>query len=276
MSKSEKRIAISDPRKTSTPSLAARFSLFASRFSIFALAFAVPAFAALKTPSSDIKGALVNDLPPPYGLQAVTTNRAVALQWHWQPPEQQPQFTDFGYEVLRGDGAHAVVSQLTYTDLGLDYGHYTYKVRVRGGSKEHGKRVNHVSSWSETVEADVRVACEAAPRVDLQVTPTQKSFDSAPSLRMRLSGRVLSGEGCTLQKVTYHVDAETGLSHTGNLIVDSQGRFNDVVDAIGPEDEVPSGETSFTVTVSAANEAGPATSNAYTLTMQQQNKFAPQ
>jgi hypothetical protein len=240
------------------------------------LILGTPLFGALKAPAKEIQGALVNDLPAPYNLQAITTNRAVALQWNWQPPEQQPLFTDFGYEILRQDGAHFVVSSGSYADLDLNYGHYSYKVRVRGGSKEHGKRVNHVSSWSESVDADVHVACPAAPRIELKVEPTQRTYNSIPSLRMHLTGRIPPIEGCTLKSPTYHIDAETGLSHSGTVIVDSQGRFDDFADAVGPEDEAPAGETTFTVTVSAENEAGPSTSNAYSVGVHLQNKFAPQ
>jgi len=249
------------------------------RFFYWTLAFSLGgplAFAALKPPAKEIKGPLVNDLPAPFNLQALVKNRAVALQWRWRPPEEQPLFTDFGYEVLRQDGAHFVVSNTSYADLDLDSGTYVYKVRVRGGAKEQGRRVNHVSSWSESVEAVVQAACEAAPRIELKVEPTQRVYQSVPSLRMHLSGRVLSAPGCQLKPAAYHIDAETGASHTGALAVDRDGRFDEFVDALGPEDEAPAGETSFTVTVTAENEAGPATSNAYSIAVQLQNKFAPQ
>ena len=246
-----------------------------SKLAVLFFALSVSSSAAVKPLSKEIKGKLVNDLPAPYNVQTVTTNRAVALQWQWQPPEQQPLFIDFGYEVLRQDGVHFVVSTPGYADLDLSSGTYVYKVRVRGGSKERGQRINHVSAWSEPVEAVIRLSCEAAPRIDLKVEPTQKSYNNIPALRMHLTGRVISPPSCTLQQVTYHVDAESGAAHAGKLKVDAQGRFNEYVDALGPEDEAPEGATSFTVTVGAENEAGPSTSNAYSIAVQLQNKFAP-
>jgi len=249
-----------------------RFKLFLGLAMIF---FSIPVSAGLKAPAKTIQGKLVNDLPAPFNVQAVIKNRSVALQWEWQPPEQQPLFTDFGYEILRQDGINNVVTGLSFVDLHVEYGTYTYKIRVRGSSKEHGQRLNHVSSWSEPVEAIVRVACEGVPRIELKVEPTQKLYNAIPSLRMHLSGRMTQSEGCSLKNPMYKIDAETGSSHTGTLQVDSQGRFNESVDAIGPEDEVPSGDTSFTVSVSAENEAGPATSNAYAVGVHLQNKFAP-
>jgi hypothetical protein len=47
------------------------------------------------------------------------------------------------------------------------------------------------------------------------------------------------------------------------------------VDALGPEDEMPSGNVRFTVTAQAENEAGSTTSDAYDLSLELQNRFAP-
>jgi hypothetical protein len=238
--------------------------------------FVSPAFAVLKLPPKEIKGKIVNDLPPPYALETVIKGRSVALQWRWHPPEDQPLFIDFGYDILRQDGVNFIVSETSFVNLDLNEGTYTYKVRVRGGAKESGGHVTHVSSWSESVTATVTRACEHAPQIELTVQPTQKTYHSIPSLRMHMIGRVTLIPGCTPQNVTYHVDAETGSSHTGPLKIAADGRFDKFVDALGPDDEAPAGQTTFTVTVSAENEAGPAISNAYAVDVQMQNKFAPQ
>jgi hypothetical protein len=235
-----------------------------------------PGFSAMKLPPKDVTGKLVNDLPPPYNVQAVVENRSVALQWRWRPPEEQPLFTDFGFEVLRQDGVNFVTSDTSFVDSSLHESTYTYKVRVRGGSKERGGRLTHVSSWSESVDALVALSCGGTPQIELTVQPTQKVYNSIPSLRMHLIGRVTSPRGCATQNVKYHVDAETGASHEGPLKISPDGHFNDYADALGPDDEIPEGKTTFTVTVSAENEAGPAISNAYAVAVQLRDKFAPQ
>lgn len=231
--------------------------------------------AAPKALSPHVKGKLVNDLPAPFNLQAQAENRSVVLHWEWQPPEQQPLFTDFGYEILRADGQTFVTDRREYADTDLEFGTYTYRVRVRGGAKDHGRRLEHVSAWSEPASAILRLSCTAAPRIELQAEATQKSYSSIPSLRLHLKGRAAAPEGCTVSQVMYHIDSGTGLPKTGPLKVDAQGRFDEFVDAIGPEDEVPEGEAIFSVTVTAQDEAAAATSNAYSVSLRLQNKFAP-
>jgi hypothetical protein len=78
-----------------------------------------------------------------------------------------------------------------------------------------------------------------------------------------------------LTKTHYHIDTGTGILHEGPLHVSKTGHFDDYVDAIGPDDELPPGPVSFTITAMAENEAGPTTSSAYTITLELQNRFAP-
>ena len=90
-----------------------------------------------------------------------------------------------------------------------------------------------------------------------------------------MKGKVNLEPGCTLVSAHYHIDTGTGINHAGDLAVDAQGRFDTFVNAIGPEDEVPAGRASFAVTVTAENEAGPVTSDVYTLDVELRNPFAP-
>ena len=217
----------------------------------------------------------VEDLPPPYNVQAATLHKTITLNWDWQPPEQKPQFTEFGFEVLRNDGQSRMASATTYSDFDLAVGTYSYRVRARGGSKEGGKRALHVSAWSEPAGGAVVLTCGGPPRIQLQVEPTKRTYSAIPSLRMHLVGDVRLPEGCSLTQLNYHLETDTGIHHSGPLKANGHGHFDDYVDALGPDDEVPAGQASFTVTATAEDELGPVTSNAYTITIELQNPYAP-
>lgn len=244
-----------------------------------ALALAVahsPGWAAKsRLPPEASGGPMVVDLPSPYNFQLVPLNKTVTLTWEWAKPEGLPAFQYFGFEIQRNGQTIARVADQTYTDLTAPWGTHTYKVRVRGGAKAKKKMLEHVSDWSEPASTTLSVKCIQSPIIRLTVAPTQSTYSSVPSLRMRLKGDVRLTEGCTLLKTTYNIDSGTGISNTGKLHVDKQGRFDEYVDALGPQDELPSGRISFQVTATAENESGPTTSDAFTLSMELQNRFAP-
>jgi hypothetical protein len=242
---------------------------------LWALSFCSTIDAKMRLPQGKAQGTVVNDLPVPYNLQAVLLNKAVTLRWKWQPPDLIPDFDNFGYEVKRKDGKTAMVSDTVYSDVGLAFGTYSYVVRVRGDTKENGRHITHVSDWSEPAEATIKVACSRAPSITLAVESTRKSYSAIPSLRLHLTGGTHVPEGCTLTGVTYLLDTGMGITHSGTLKTDAQGRFDDVVEAIGPDDEVPAGSATFTVSATAEDEAGPTTSDGYSITVDLQNKFAP-
>lgn len=219
----------------------------------------------------------VNDLPVPYNVQAVTLKQAITLTWQWQSPEQKPNFLEFGFEVRRQDGRSTIVPELTYVDQGLPFGSYTYRVRTHGLIKENGKRVTHVSDWSEPVSGTIKVTCTGAPTIELRVQPIQRAAinGGAPSLRLHLAGQAQVPEGCNLSKVSYHIDSGTGIMHNGLVKTKPDGRFDEFVDALGPEDEVPSGTALFSITATAEDEAGPTTSDAFTVQLRQQGRYEP-
>ena len=148
----------------------------------------------------------MNDLPPPYNIQPVVVNKEVTLSWNWQPSDTMPAFMDFGYELRRSDGKLGLISNLTFSDFDVAVGSYTYQVRVIGGSQERGKRVNHVSDWSEPAFAEVKTSCPQAPAIHLTVEPTQTTYASVTSLRMHLRGSAEVPDGCTLRQVTYKIE----------------------------------------------------------------------
>jgi hypothetical protein len=226
-------------------------------------------------PPPDAKGPVINDLPPPFNVQPVVVNKTVTLTWNWQGAETMPEFTDFGYQVRRNPGGFALVSDPTFSDFNIAVGSYSYQVRVVGGSRQKGKRVNHLSDWSEPVQAAIVSTCPQAPRVELTVQPTQTTYASITSLRMRLRGWAQAPEGCRLQKVTYKLETGFGTTHAGLLKTNAQGQFDQLINAITPDDEVPEGMATFTVSVSAEDEVGPATSDAYTVSIELRNPFAP-
>ncbi len=246
---------------------------------VFSYLFTILSFhlALAKTPlpPKAVKGPMVNDLPVPFNLQAVTLNKGVTLTWNWQPPEALPSFNDFGYEVRRNDGRTSMVSETTFGDFDLAWGTYSYKVRVVGGARFKGKHINHVSEWSEPAQIIIKVSCTAAPTISLLVEPTRNSYSQVAALRMHLKGNAQVPAGCRLGQVQYHIDSGTGLNHAGPLPVDLKGRFDTFVNAVEPEDEVPAGVATFTVTASAEDEVGPVTSDAFTINIELGNKFAP-
>lgn len=217
----------------------------------------------------------VNDIPAPFNIQAVVLNKAVTLTWQWQPPERRPFFTHFGYEILRNDGVAAEAPATTYSDFDLAFGTYSYRVRARGRARAGGRRILHVSDWSEPAAAVIAVACGGPPAISLAVRSTQRSYSDIPSIRLHLSGSVRLPEGCSLTRLAYHIETDTGLRRSGPMKTDVGGRFDDQVDALGPEDEMPSGGARFTVTAIAEDEAGPVTSDAYTIQMELRNRYAP-
>jgi hypothetical protein len=217
----------------------------------------------------------VNDLPVPYNLQAVVLNRAITLEWAWTPPESRPNFTEFGFEIRREDGKTATTPGTTYSEENLPFGTYTYRVRVRGAATSKGKLVTHVSDWSEPVTQTIKVACTGAPQVQLAVEPIRRDYGSVPSLRFRLRGQATVPEGCTLGRVSYRVDTGTGIEHQGPLKTNRAGQFDTVIEALGPDDQMPEGGATFQVTATAENEAGPTTSDAFSISLELQDRFAP-
>lgn len=211
----------------------------------------------------------------PFNVQTVVLQKTIAVSWQWMKPDALEAMKDFGFDVRRGDGKTFFSKATAYQDEKLTPGLYSYAVRVRGRIKEKGKWVLLTSEWSETVRAKVVDVCPAAPHVELQVTPTQKTYSSIPSLRFRLQGQVVMDKACTLSGAKYLLDTGRGIMHTGPLKVDAQGRYDVFVNALGPEDEIPAGVASFSVSVTAENEVGPSTSDVYTLDVALQNPYAP-
>ncbi len=224
---------------------------------------------------SKSKGDERNELPAPTNFSAVVLNKTITLTWLWPAPEELPVFKEFGYELKRSDGKAFHTSGTTYEDANLAPGSYIYAVRVRGVAKEKGKRLVYVSDWSESAAGTIKTSCPRPPAVELTVEPTQKAYASIPSLRFHVKGNVSVDSGCTLGSVRYHLDTGTGIAHGGALTVDAHGHFDTFVNAFGPEDEIPTGRASFAVTVIAEDEAGPVTSDAYTLDVELRNPFAP-
>jgi hypothetical protein len=227
-------------------------------------------------PAERIKGVPVNDLPVPFNLQKVIVKDAITVSWEWLPPENRPQFQTFGFEVDRMTQKSSVlVTSTAYEDAKLEPGSYSYRVRARGTTRVNGKPVTHISDWSEPVGGEIKLVCSQPPQVALNVEPIQRPYAPPSALRFKLTGQATVVEGCTLGAVRYHIDSGTGLVRDGVLKTDAEGRFTKTVDAIAPEDEAPSGNVTFQVTASAENEAGPTTSDAYTISLELQDKFAP-
>ena len=216
-----------------------------------------------------------NELPAPHSLQAVVLKETVTLSWQWQAPEELPVFLEFGYEIKRQDGKTFQVTGTTFADNALFPGTYRYLVRARGTAKQKGKRVTYVSDWAGPASGDVLAACPRPPTLDLSVEPTQKRYASIPTLRFHIQGHASVPRGCTLGAVAYHLDTGTGIVHSGPLSADAQGHFDAFINAFGPEDEIPSGLVSFAISAAAADDAGPATSNVFTVDVELENPFAP-
>jgi hypothetical protein len=216
-----------------------------------------------------------DELPSPSNLQAVVLKKNISLTWQWQAPEELPVFTDFGYEIKRQDGKIFRTDTVSWTDTDLFPGAYTYRVRARGAAKEKGRRVAYVSDWTGPVGGSIKGSCPRPATIELSVEPTQKAYSSIPTLRFHIRGKVSVDTGCTLGAVSYHLDTGAGIVHTGPLPVKDQGRFDTFINAFGPDDEIPSGLTSFSITASAEDEAGPAVSTVYTVDVELRDPFAP-
>jgi len=239
-------------------------------FAICLLTFALPLAASAKS-HDDVR----NELPSPFSLQAVVLKKTISITWQWQPPEERPVFSEFGYEVKRQDGKLFRPEGTTFSDSDLAPGSYSYLVRARGSVKEKGKIVTYVSDWTGPAGGDIKTSCPRPPTIELSIEPTQKKYSSIPSLRFHMHGHASVDPGCTLSAISYHLDTGTGILHSGPLPVDDRGRFDTFVNAFGPEDEIPSGLARFSITATAEDEAGPTTSSAYTIDMELENPFAP-
>jgi hypothetical protein len=251
--------------------------IFRSGLLLFSLiALSVP-FCGAKTALPSLKKKLpaLNDLPAPAGLQASVVGNEATLTWSWQLPEQHPQFLSFGFQIERADGKNWTVPATTFSDFNLAFGTYTYRVRVLGEDKEGGKRLMHQSDWSEGAQAVVKVACLGAPAVELHVQPYNPSRSDSAALRFRLTGAATVPAGCHLSKTTYRIDAMNGTHITGDLSADAHGHFESDVASKTSDDEEAGGGTSYTVTVTAEDEAGPTTSDAFSVNLERQNPFAP-
>jgi hypothetical protein len=181
----------------------------------------------------------------------------------------------FGFQVERADGKNWVVPETTFSDFNLSFGTYTYRVRVLGEDKEGGKRLLHASEWSESAHAVVRVTCLGAPTIELQARPFSSSRSNTAPLRFQLTGAVKLPAGCHLSKTTYRVDATNGSHVSGEVATDAGGRFDTTAESRTNDDEGAGGGTSYTVTVTAEDEAGPTTSDAFTVNLERRNPFAP-
>jgi len=254
------------------------------KFCVFSFAFCALSFRwvfaseTLRLPKGPIQGQPVIDLPAPFSVQSVTLKDSVAISWEWPTPEVMPSLVSFGFEIQRQDGKIFVVAGRSFTDTDVAIGSYTYVVRVRGESKSktHGQRyLSHLSDWSAPVNASLTRTCADPPQVTLSVETTEKKYASVPSLRMHLIGDALVPEGCHLLKTSYHLDTGTGIEHSGALETDANGHIDAFINAIGPDDEVPSGIASFAVSATAEDEAGPTTSSVYTIDVELENPYAP-
>jgi hypothetical protein len=221
------------------------------------------------------KADIRNELPAPFGLQAVVLKKTITLSWQWQAPETLPVFAEFGYEVRRQDGKIMPAPDTTFADVDLSSGTYSYEVRAHGLLKEKGKRVTYVSDWTGPVGGDIKTSCPRPPAIELTVEPTAKRYGSVSSTRFHIQGKATVDAGCTLQSARYHLDTGTGIVHSGPLKIDAHGQFDAFVNAFEPDDEIPSGKATFSITAIAEDEAGPNTSSAYSVDMELENPFAP-
>ncbi len=201
--------------------------------------------------------------------------RDVALTWQWQKPENAPAFKEFGFEIERDDDSIALVPKQAFTDSNLSMGKHHYRVRARGWNKEKGVKIVHLSKWTEPEGADIASSCAQAPVIALQVLRTQAVYATPSDVRFHLTGQITLQPGCTLKSANYHVDAGTGFVHTAPLTPDAKGHFDTFVNALGEGDEVAGDASTFTVTVSAEDEAGPATSDAFVIETHLKNPYAP-
>jgi hypothetical protein len=245
------------------------FTIFYSLFSPSAVR------SAPKLAPANLSGETVVDLPAPYNLQAATAKRDVSLSWEWDAPTGQAEFLSFGYEVMRGTIVIAIVPRTAYTDLNVPIGTHTYKIRAKGGSKELGKRRARYSSWSEPASTSIKLTCAGPPAITLKVVPTKKIYGSIPALRLHFTGSVVSPEACTTDKVQYRIDSGLSTARVGPITLDAKGRFDEFIDAMGPEDETITGSATFQISVTAQNEAGGSVSDVFAIDLERENPFAP-
>jgi hypothetical protein len=236
---------------------------------------AVMLFSAVNSVFAKSKNDVRNELPSPFGLQAVVLNKTITLSWQWQSPEELPIFAEFGYEIKRQDGKHFQTSGMTYADVDLSSGTYSYEVRARGSVKEKGKPVIYVSDWAGPAGGAIKSSCPRPPAIELTAEPTAKRYGAVSSTRFHLQGKATVDAGCTMKSVRYHLDTGTGIVHSGPLKLDGKGNFDTFVNAFEPEDEIPAGRATFNITAIAEDEAGPNTSSAYAVEMELENPYAP-
>src|SRR5258706_12483082 len=156
----------------------------------------------------------------------------------WDPQDPGPAFQTFGYEGTRDSRLIAIVPKTAYTDNDVPYGTHTYRVRVKGGSKDLGKKIAHMSGWSEpTSSNEIKPSCTGRPVIHLAVEPTKKIYGSIPALRLHFMGDVKVPENCQADKVLFHIDSGVSTERSGPLSLDPQGRFDEFIDAMGGEDE---------------------------------------
>ena len=223
-----------------------------------------------------LEGQEAQDIPLPYNLQASVLGRTATLSWAWDAPDPSPQFQSFGYEVFRDSAVVAIVPSTAYTDFNLPVGPHSYKVRAKGGAKEMGKKVAHISDWSEPAEIKVTQTCGGPPVIQLTVEPTKKIYGSIPSLRLHFTGDVTVPTGCEpMDHVVYHIDSGLSTERTGKIMADSKGHFDEFIDAMGAEDETITGAATFNITVTAKNEVGGTTSGVFTINLDREDPYAP-
>ncbi len=244
-------------------------------FEFWALSFSFANAAKHRLPQGDPKPPIQQDLPPPLNLQIQVVKKSAVVSWKWVPPDPMPEFLDFGFEVEREDGLSWILSENSLTDFNVDVGTYTYRVRVRGTSKGRGRRTSHVSRWIGPILAEIVPVCPDPPKASIKVEPANRAYSRAPSLRLKISGNVQNPADCHDLRAFYTVDSGTGLHRTGALKISPAGVINEFVDAVDSGEEIVSGGLTFTVTVTAENEAGLVTPGATTLSLQTENPYAP-
>lgn len=235
----------------------------------------VQAAAKLKLAPANLKGTIIEDLPAPYQVRAVVVNQSITLNWEWHAPDPGPVFENFGYEVFRDSVVIAIVGTTSYSDFNLPPGSYTYQVRAKGGSREMGKPVAHMSAWSEPVDGKIQSACLGAPTIQLTVEPTQKVYGSIPALRLHFKGQVTVPKGCKVSKAMFHIDSGLSSERAGPIFLDPQGNFDEYIDAMDASDEHITGNATFKAFVTAKDEAGDAASPVFNLDMNRRDPFAP-
>src|SRR5437762_561124 len=226
------------------------------RWLLSSLLLATAAYAAApKVPAANLEGVQVEDISAPYNLQAVVLNKNVTLNWAWDPPDPSPPFQSFGFEVVRDEAPIAIVPKTSHTDFDVPIGTHTYKIRAKGGSKEAGRKVAHVSAWSEPAGAEIVLTCAGPPVIHLSVEPTKNKYGSIPALRLHFMGDVQVPDGCHLDRALFHIDSGLSTERSGPLTLDSRGRFDEFIDALGAEEEPISGGATFAISVTAKDEA---------------------